>query len=71
MDGCMWFAAVFFGFCAIILNRSSDISGYDCRYQLSPAFELVSRQWSSFLFKEEMFFGIDRALTTWSSGFCM
>lgn len=71
MAGCLWFAAVFFGFCAIILNRSSDISGYDCRCQPSPAFELVSRQWSSYLSKEKMFFGIDMALTRWSSGFCM
>ena len=66
MAGCLWFAAVFFGFCAIILNRLSDISGYDCRCQPSPAFELVSRQRSSYLPKENIFL-----VSTWLLGHCL
>ena len=55
-------------FCAIIFYRSSDISGYECRYQSLPTSGLVPRLYLS---KEKMFFGIDVVLSTWSSGFCM
>ena len=62
---------VFSGFCAIIFYRWSDISRYECRYQSLPASELVSGLWCSYLSKEKIFFGIDVALPTWSTGFCM
>ena len=62
---------MFSGFCAIIFYHSSDISRSELRYQSLPASQLVSRLWCSYLSKEKMFFGIDVALPTWSTGFCM